>query len=452
MSLRLIKKYEHQVPRYTSYPTVPYWEDNLSVSQWKVIVRDQLRKANNTGGISLYIHLPYCESLCTYCGCNTRITVNHAVEKPYIEAVLREWNLWLEQSDAKPLISEIHLGGGTPTFFSPENLTHLIESIKSSAILSEDATLSFEAHPNYTSYEHLKSLYDLGFKRVSFGIQDFDPIVQEIINRVQTFETVKTCTELAREIGYESINFDLVYGLPLQTKKSIIDTIEKVFELKPDRIAFYSYAHVPWIKPGQRKFTEQHLPSIFEKIELFKLGKDMLMQHGYKLIGMDHFSLEKDELYTSFTEKKLHRNFMGYTTKNSSLLIGLGVSSISDATDAYAQNHKTIEQYFLSISKGELPFSKGHHLTREDVIIRKHIQNIMCNLQTSWGNLCTYFDAFEEVEERLKELEKDKLIQLFDDYLVVTEIGRDFLRNVALAFDVRFWRNAPLSNVFSKAI
>ncbi len=452
MSSKLTEKYQYQAPRYTSYPTVPYWDNNLTVNDWEKTAKLQFKKVNERGGVSIYIHLPYCESLCTYCGCNTRITVNHAVEAPYIEALIKEWNLWLGVLEEKPVISELHLGGGTPTFFSPHNLKKLIEYIKASAIVPEDALFSFEAHPNYTSYDHLKALYEVGFKRVSFGIQDFDQQVQEIINRIQPFETVEKCVKDARAIGYQSINFDLVYGLPLQQIESIKNTIQKVALLRPERIAFYSYAHVPWLKPSQRKFTETDLPNTLEKSELFHYGKELLLKAGYKIIGMDHFALENDELYVSFLNKKLHRNFMGYTSKNTSLLIGLGVSSISDASEAYAQNKKTVEEYLKDINAGKFAFLKGHLNSREDLIIRKHILNIMCYLQTSWGNLCTYFDAFEEVEKRLVELEKDKLIILNDNSLKVTDLGRNYLRNIALAFDLRYWQKLPSQSVFSKAV
>jgi oxygen-independent coproporphyrinogen-3 oxidase len=289
----LLEKYNTAVPRYTSYPTVPFWNDIAPTQEkWKEIVKQTFLSKNETEGISLYIHLPFCESLCTYCGCNTRITINHKVETPYINAVLKEWSLYLELFGTKPYIKELHLGGGTPTFFNPIRLKQLIESILSSSVLCRDAELSFEAHPNNTSDEHLNSLYQLGFRRLSLGIQDFDEDVQHIINRVQSYESVKYVTDKAREIGYTSINFDLIYGLPLQTERSVRRTIEKVIQLRPDRISFYSYAHVPWLKPGQRQFTEQDLPEVNTKRKLYENGREAFEKAGYTEIGMDHFAIE----------------------------------------------------------------------------------------------------------------------------------------------------------------
>ncbi|MGZ3891633.1 MAG: coproporphyrinogen-III oxidase family protein, partial [Mucilaginibacter sp.] len=278
----LADKYNVAAPRYTSYPTVPYWsKEPFNKISWAGHVKSAFDISNQKDGISLYIHLPFCESLCTYCGCNTRITKNHSVEDPYINAVLKEWAMYCQIFGDRPVIREIHLGGGTPTFFSPENLERLIKSILADSIVHPEADFGFEGHPANTTYEHLKVLYNLGFRRVSFGIQDFDPRVQFIINRVQTFEDVKYVTEQARQIGYTSINFDLVYGLPLQNLESLCDTVEKVGLLMPDRIAFYSYAHVPWVKPGQRRFTEKHLPTPAEKRTLHGLGRQMLGELGY---------------------------------------------------------------------------------------------------------------------------------------------------------------------------
>ncbi|HRD40356.1 MAG TPA: radical SAM protein, partial [Bacteroidia bacterium] len=273
--MNLISKYNIPVPRYTSYPTVPFWDKSPSLEEWKDLVKDCFNSTNSKDGISLYIHLPFCESLCTYCACNTRITVNHKVEEPYINTVLKEWDLYLELFNEKPLIREIHLGGGTPTFFTAENLKKLIQGILDKSNVALNAEFSFEAHPANTTIGHLITLYQLGFKRISFGIQDFDDKVQDAINRYQSFEEVKAIVDQCRAVGYTSVNFDLVYGLPFQTYASMQDTVEKVIALKPDRIAFYSYAHVPWIKPGQRKFTEKDLPVDDDKRKLYELGKEV---------------------------------------------------------------------------------------------------------------------------------------------------------------------------------
>ena len=450
--MNLISKYNVAAPRYTSYPTVPYWDTTPTQQQWKDLVSSSFQKTNAKNGISLYIHLPYCESLCTYCACNTRITVNHKVEEPYIATLLKEWDLYLNTFDAKPRIKEIHLGGGTPTFFSAENLSKLINGILSKSEVCSDAEFSFEAHPNNTTSKHLQTLFDLGFKRVSFGIQDFDPIVQDVINRLQSFEQVKSVFDAAKQIGYTSINFDLVYGLPFQTLRSVIDTINQVNILKPDRIAFYSYAHVPWLKPGQRKFTEKDLPADVEKRALYEKGLELFKQNGYIDIGMDHFALESDTLYQAYQNKTLHRNFMGYTHNYTELMISLGASSISDSWNGFAQNIKTVEGYQEAVNKGVFPIFKGHVLTNEDLIIRKHILNIMCQGETTWSNKALQCDALQDGLERLKELEKDGLVKVTSETLVVTKEGRAFLRNICLCFDARYWAKTPEAAIFSSAV
>ena len=447
----LVTKYNKAVPRYTSYPTVPYWDNNLTEEKWI----DHIQKAfikYNADGISLYIHLPYCESLCTYCACNTRITVNHKVELPYIESVLKEWQLYLNQFQGKPLIKEIHLGGGTPTFFSPENLTYLLSTILNSVEISKEYDFSFEGHPGNTTKEHLQALYDLGFKRVSFGIQDFDEKVQDTINRYQTFEEVKQVLDDARQIGYTSINFDLVYGLPYQTVESINDTITKIITLKPERIAFYSYAHVPWLKPGQRKYSEKDLPADSYKRSLYETGKDLFLSANYDDIGMDHFALPDDTLFDAAKKGTLHRNFMGYTTNTTKLLVALGCSSISDSWDAFAQNIKTVEEYQKVVNEGHFPIFKGHILTDEDLIIRQHILNMMCKNETSWLDDAQKFSSLPEALEQLKDLEKDGLATVINKKLIVNETGKAFLRNICLCFDTRYWAKKPEAAIFSSSV
>ncbi|MGL1886840.1 MAG: oxygen-independent coproporphyrinogen III oxidase [Reichenbachiella sp.] len=451
----LIQKYNIPGPRYTSYPTVPAWkEDSVNKESWIKHVKSTFDITNKENGISIYIHLPYCESLCTYCGCNTRITINHSVEEPYIATVLAEWEMYLAIFEDKPQISEIHLGGGTPTFFSPQNLTKLINGIKALSIVRQDAALSFEAHPGNTTKAHLQTLFDLGFKRLSLGIQDFDLEVQKTIHRIQTYETVELVVNQARSIGYTSINFDLIYGLPKQTADTIRDTFEKVAILKPDRIAYYSYAHVPWVKPGQRSFTEKDLPANEVKRQLYELGKEMLSDIDYHEVGMDHFSLASDELYIASQTGSLHRNFMGYTTLQSELVVGLGVSSIGDTGTAYGQNLKKVEDYKATVLKGELPIYRGHNLTKEEMFVRKQIADIMCKFETSCEESDPYFSLFEEGLGRLTEMQIDGLIYISDNKVHVTEEGKPFVRNAAMAFDIHFWNQESNKDkeVFSSTI
>ncbi len=449
----LIAKYNIPGPRYTSYPTVPFWDkEGIPIDNWTESVQRSFSESNAKEGISLYIHLPFCENLCTFCACHKRITKRHEVEEPYIDTVLKEWNLYCDLFSTRPRIKDIHLGGGTPTFFSSENLKQLIDGIFIRADKTTDFELSFEGHPNHTSEEQLQTLFDLGSRRNSFGIQDYDPVVQKAIHRVQSFEQVKRVNDLSRKIGYTSISHDLIFGLPFQTENSIRDTIKKTIELKPDRIAFYSYAHVPWIKGvGQRGFDREDLPKENEKRLLYELGKSLFFDAGYIEVGMDHFALPSDSLSKAMTSKKLHRNFMGYTSGKTQLMIGLGMSAISDSWYAFAQNEKSLEDYQERVNKGELPVFRGHLLTDTDLIIRTHILNLMCHLETEWSHGLDK-NTKEAILLRLKEMTDDGIVEVNEKKVSVKEEGRMFIRNVCMAFDLRLIENKPETRVFSMTI
>ncbi len=454
MGAPLIQKYNIPGPRYTSYPTVPYWDaEGISKTIWIESMLTAFNESNASEGISIYIHLPFCENLCTFCGCHKRITKRHEVEEPYIETLLKEWRIYCELFDQRPRIKELHLGGGTPTFFSPMQLKKMMEGILALADTCETFEFSFEGHPNNTTRDHLQTLYDLGYRRVSYGVQDYDPVVQKTINRIQPFEKVEEATRMAREIGYTSISHDLVFGLPHQSLASIVTTIEKTKELQPDRIAFYSYAHVPWIKGlGQRGYDENDLPSPENKRILYEEGKRLLNQMGYVEIGMDHFALESDNLHEAMVNKTLHRNFMGYTAGKTKLMIGLGMSSISDSWYSFAQNVKTVEEYQDLVNEGEIPLLRGHHLTPEDLIIREHILNIMCHFETDWKEDRLKFPELSESIERLREMETDGLVAFTETGIMLPESARPFVRNVCMAFDLRLLRNTPSTRVFSMTI
>ena len=453
MSTNLIQKYNIPGPRYTSYPTVPFWDkEGIALEDWKKSTIKSFNETNDSEGISLYIHLPFCESLCTFCACHKKITKRHDVEDPYIETVLKEWNLYCDMLVERPKIREIHLGGGTPTFFSSKNLRQLTDGIFKRADKFTNFEFSYEGHPNHTSEEQLQTLYDLGSRRNSFGIQDYDPVVQKAIYRIQSFEQVKKVHEQSKKIGYESISHDLIFGLPFQTEESIRNTIKNTIELKPDRIAYYSYAHVPWIKGvGQRGFDDNDLPKENEKRYLYELGKQLFFKAGYIEIGMDHFALPSDSLYKSMKNKKLHRNFMGYTAGKTQLMIGLGMSSISDSWYAFSQNEKTIETYTEKVNNGILPIFRGHLLTDKDLIIRKHILNLMCNLETEW-NVGLKDQEKNDILNRLQEIIDDGLIDVYDNKIVVKEEGRMFVRNICMAFDLRLIENKPETRIFSMTI
>ncbi len=447
----LISKYNIPGPRYTSYPTVPYWEEEqFSRLGW---ISSLTHSVTENSPISLYIHLPFCESLCTFCACNKRITKQHSVESPYIRAVLKEWRLYVETLGFMPIIEEIHLGGGTPTFFSPYNLRLLINGIFDLAYRATNYEFSFEGHPNNTTKAHLEELHSLGFNRVSYGIQDYNPKVQKAINRIQPFENVKNATETAREIGYNSVGHDLIFGLPFQTIEDVKVSIENTVALKPDRIAFYSYAHTPWIKGnGQRGFKDEDLPSPEAKRHQYEYGKSLLEANGYYEVGMDHFALVDDPLFKAMKNKTLHRNFMGYTTTKAKQMIGLGVSAISDSWTAFAQNEKKLEDYYKQLNDNQLPVFRGHLLNKEDLVIRKHILDLMCKFETSWSKDEMFSMQMGDVLIALEEMQNDNLVELSSNQIKVLNEGKAFIRNVCMAFDLRMKARTPDRKIFSMTI
>lgn len=441
---QLVKKYNTPGPRYTSYPTVPYWKnEHLSEKDWFKVL-----KKIKDNSISIYIHLPFCEQLCTFCGCHKRITKNHAVEVPYINAVLNEWLLYKKHLPADLTISEIHLGGGTPTFFSPSELRRLILGITDGVNISS-CSMGFEAHPNNTTVEHLITLYELGFRRISFGIQDYNLKVQTAIHRIQTVNQVLIIHNKAKELGY-SINHDLVYGLPFQDLNALITTLNITVEMRPDRIALYSYAHVPWIKgTGQRGYNEADLPNATIKSECYEYASQFLTEYGYLSIGMDHYALPHDELAIAVNKGTLHRNFMGYTIQKSTNMIGLGMSAISDAWFGFAQNSKQVESYITSIDRGEIPIYRGHILTANDLEIRTKILELMCQFQTT---LPKNKNHRNQIVERLAPLEVDGIVEINKDQVKIQPGFRAFVRNVCMCFDGHLWNNPLKENTFSKTI
>ncbi|HEX7174192.1 MAG TPA: radical SAM protein, partial [Pyrinomonadaceae bacterium] len=309
-----------------------------------------------------------------------------------------------------------------------------------------------ESDPRVTTPAHLQTLARLGFTRLSLGIQDFDPRVQQAVNRVQTESQVRAVTEEARAAGFTSINYDLIYGLPFQTLSSIELTVDAVRRLRPERIAFYAYAHVPWFKPGQRHFTEADLPRGDDKRALYELGRRMLEEAGYREVGMDHFALEGDLLLRASRDGRMHRNFMGYTSRHVAPLIGLGVSSISDSWNAFVQNEKTVEEYQARVGRGELPFFRGHQLTREDLVLRRHILNLMTRFETDWSCAENYTPHLEAVADRLAGPLGDGLARVEGESCRVTDAGRPFLRNICMAFDARLAHNTDAARQFSRTV
>jgi len=449
-SASLFTKYNTRVPRYTSYPSVPHWNKEVPTQdQWVEILK---KNYSPSDGLSLYIHLPFCEALCTYCGCNKRITKNHAVESPYIDSVIKEWEIYLSEFESPPVVKEIHLGGGTPTFFSPKQLDRLLSQIIQTSTLTKNADLSFEAHPSSTSIEHLSVLKELGFNRISIGVQDVSPEILVAINRHQTVDQINEVTQWAKQLDYESINYDIIYGLPFQTDDNIKQTVNLISQNKPDRIALYSYAHVPWKSMSQRAFTIDDIPKGVEKARLFQLSKTLLKTLGYKSVGMDHFCLESDALYQSFTKGNMHRNFMGYTPNYTKCSIALGASSISDAWDIYVQNEKKVETYQDIVNAGRLPIVKGHQLSQSESYMRRVFLDLMCRNKLDLKTNSNQFENIEPYLKNLSELSDDGLVELDKDEIKVTQKGQFFIRNICASIDPLCQKTENEKLQFSSAI
>lgn len=440
----LIEKYNKPGPRYTSYPPVPFWKKAPLEKEWLLHIKETYQEQE---GIDLYVHVPYCEKLCYYCGCNRTITRNHDVEDPFLEMVLKEWEIYRERLGFTPKINSLHFGGGTPTFLSAQNLETLIQTLTLEK--TESFIGSIEIDPRTCGDDHLRVLSENGIKRVSLGIQDFDHDVQSAINRHQSVKMVEGLLEKIRQRDFSSINFDLIYGLPLQSVKTITDTIKIVSEMRPDLIAFYGYAHLPARIKNQRLINENDLPSPALRRELYETGKKILADHGYVDIGLDHFALPGSFLHEAMLKGKLHRNFMGYVDKKSSILIGLGPTSISDSSFSFVQNAKEIDDYRAMLKKGQLPIEKGHIHTAEDLLAQELILTLMCNGSIKIAK--EKIPNWDVVKRELLEFEKDGVLKLTGETLTLTPSGKGFMRNVAMTFDHHL-RNRESDVKFSQTI
>ncbi len=443
----LLEKYNRPVPRYTSYPTVPHWQETPTRAGWLGSVQKHLEE---DAGLSIYIHLPFCEKLCTYCGCNKRITKNHTVEAPYVETLLNEWKIYLDQLPIKPHLRELHLGGGTPTFFSAQHLAQLITPIVSSCHVDSDRSFSFEAHPASTQADQLQLLYELGFRRLSVGVQDVGADIMRAINRDQTPAQVASVTSMARSIGYTSVNYDLIYGLPFQRPSHMQATMQFVDHHRPDRIAFYSYAHVPWKSKGQRAFSEADVPMGAEKLALKEYGYGRLTEMGYRGIGMDHFALPTDSLWKAYQAGQMHRNFMGFTDQQSHVLLGLGCSAISETPSMYIQNSKVVEDYSSHIAAGRLAIARGHTLRERDRYLKRHISNLFCRNATRWDPDSPAADIFRPTPALWRSLQRDGIIELGQGQIAIKPGAEGFVRTICAAIDPYY--QGIEANKFSRAI
>lgn len=451
VDLGLVRKYSVSGPRYTSYPPATRFTDGVG---WKEIAAEILENNQTEGDLSLYFHIPFCQALCWYCGCTTIITTRQSDSAKYLGYLEKEMTLISAVLSPRRKVVQLHFGGGTPTFLSPDQLRRLGALIRSHFHLAEDIEAGVEIDPRHLSRDHLVALRQIGFNRASLGVQDFDPVVQLAIHRVQPFAQTKTAVDWIRGLGFQSLNIDLMYGLPHQTASSFEKTLDAALTLEPNRFAVFNYAHVPWLKPAQ-KILEHTLPGLETKLQLLKLAIEKLTSAGYVYIGMDHFARPDDEMAVAQMNKSLQRNFQGYSTRASADICALGLSSISQTPNAYWQNHKDIKAYYDALNAGKSPVAKGYLLTEDDRIRRETIMRLMCDLSLDFlamsYKLCVDFtDYFASELASLSDLEADGLVVRTNLGLLVTDLGRLLIRNIAMRFDAAL---APEGErTFSKTI
>lgn len=445
-------KYSRPGPRYTSYPTAPEFSDKFSYE-------DYLRELKNRDAsrpISLYLHLPFCRSACYFCGCNVIYTSKEERKEKYIDYLEKELEILSANLDTSAPVLQMHFGGGTPTFYSAEQLDKIIRLIKAKfKNFSLEAEISCEIDPRFLTREQLEVLVSHGFNRISYGVQDFDERVQKEIHRIQPYEITKNAVDMARAKGINSINMDLIYGLPYQTLESFKATLDKSLTLSPDRLAVFNYAHVPWIKKSMRKFDEATLPSPKTKLEILKYTAEFFIKNGYKMIGMDHFAKPGDELFAALANGTLHRNFQGYTTKGGADLIGIGLTSIGEGQRYYAQNFKDMDEYEKALDSGVLPYCKGIYLNDDDLIRKAVIMSLMSNFALDIKAVEAKFDIkfFEYFKDDLIELENlSEFVTITPEKISVNETGTLIIRNIAMCFDAYLKKIPENLRRFSKTV
>lgn len=447
-------KYSKPGPRYTSYPTAPEFSETFTQEDLK----EYYKKQSDDRALSLYIHMPFCRSACYFCGCNTIFTSKEDKKTRYIEYLKKELNILKNHLNTKRVVTQMHFGGGTPTYFSPSQLEEVITAIKEIfPNFSSDAEISCEVDPRYFTVEHMNVLKAGGCNRLSFGVQDLDEEVQKTIHRIQPFELTQNVIKIAREAEIHSVNTDLIYGLPFQTRESFKKTLEKMITLNTDRFAVFNYAHVPWLMKTMRKFDETTFPKPQEKLEMLKDTIDFFTSNGYKMVGMDHFAKPEDELFKAIEKGELHRNFQGYTTKGGADLIGIGLTSIGNGVDYYAQNFKELEPWENAIDNGDLPVFKGYRLSDDDQLRQFVIMELMSNFSLNIKRVEEEFNInfkeyFDDALEALKEFEDAELVKISDDKIEVSQTGTMLIRNICMPFDAYLNKIPEEKRRFSKTI
>ncbi len=437
--LAKFKKYDRPGPRYTSYPTAPQFNEKFTAENYL----DEIIKTNygeNLPHLSLYYHLPYCDTLCYFCGCNMIITRNRDRVKEYIRYIKKEMDLIRGYLLTDRKVSQLHWGGGTPTHLNPDEIADLASYIQHSFNFLEESENSCEIDPRGLTKEHLAALRENGFNRISMGVQDFNEKVQKAVNRFQPEDITRQTVSWVRELGYNSFNLDLMYGLPFQTLESFADTVDKVIDISPNRIAVFNYAHVPWMKKHMALIHTEDLPAPEVKLNILKMTIEKLTSAGYVFIGMDHFAKPDDELAIALREKKLYRNFQGYSTNADADLYAMGITGISQLHEVYAQNYKTEREYYQALDNETIPTAKGYKLTEDDILRRYVIMRLMCDFELNFSSVEEKFkikfkDYFSWGLNNLKEMEADNLVEISDNKIEVKDMGRLLIRNIAMNFD-----------------
>jgi oxygen-independent coproporphyrinogen-3 oxidase len=455
LTTELLEKYDKPGPRYTSYPTAPLFSPEFDAAAY----RERLRAAAGQPDepLSIYVHLPFCEQRCTFCGCNVVVSPKRGPEVAYLEAIERELELLSGVLDGRRLVNQLHWGGGTPTYLSPPQCRQLMNAVTSRFDLTRDAEVGVEVDPCVTTFDHLCTLRELGFNRISMGLQDVDPAVQEAIGRIQPLEQTREQVEKSRDLGFSSVNVDLIYGLPLQTTEQFRSTVRTVIrELEPDRVACFSYAHVPWIKPHQKRLEGLAMATGWDKLGIFAAAAREFVDSGYEFVGFDHFARPGDELSVALAEDRVHRNFMGYTVMPASDQVGVGCTAIGDLAGAFAANHKKLITYQREVMSGRLATERGLVRSSEDELRRGVINRLICTLRLDFDWIESAFGVdprrhFARALVELEEMASDGLVEIDDAGLRVTSTGRFFLRNLCMPFDAYLARDGR-SQTFSRTV
>jgi oxygen-independent coproporphyrinogen III oxidase len=449
-----VNRYNRPGPRYTSYPTAPVWADTFGPKEFEAAIDAANRKRS---AVSLYMHLPFCESLCLFCACNVVIRKDKSVTPPYLSVLKKEIDRMAEGVSSERQVVQFHWGGGTPTYLSPEQIEDLFTYTRERFTFAPDAEIGIEVDPRVTTRAHMETVRKMGFNRLSMGIQDFKEDVQKAVHRIQPYEVTRDLIAVARDLGFDSINVDLIYGLPYQTAESFAHTIEQIVSLSPDRIAMFSYAHVPWLKKQQGSFVA-HLPEGMKKFDIFRSGLLKFLEAGYLYIGMDHFAKANDELAVSQRNRTLHRNFQGYTTKAGADLYGMGITAISGVQDTYAQNYRDIPSWEKAVAERGLATMRGYRLSEDDIIRREVISRLLCHTVIVKDEISNRFgisfdEYFAPELDRLKMPQEDGLVVMNDKEIRAAWLGRIFIRNLAMVFDPYLEKQQLASRpLFSKTL